>query len=115
MKRTHAHESGRRGGGLPTRFLPPLRKAEGRKTGIERSEGARRRGLLDVLELAAKDDAFLAALTEEGSDALKAFSLTWEEKAALLSGDIRWIEERYGALEPASKRWLLCRLQQERW
>jgi hypothetical protein len=68
-----------------------------------------------VLERAADDPGFIARLTEQGSKALAGFNLTFEEKAALLSGDIRWIEARLGKLDRQLSTWLWCRLQQEIW
>jgi len=54
-------------------------------------------------------------LTEQGSKALAGYNLTFEEKAALLCGDIRWIEARLGKLNKRLSTWLCCRLQQEIW
>jgi hypothetical protein len=73
------------------------------------------RGILDVLERAAKDDDFIAHLTHDGQKALRGYRLTWREEAALLSGDIRWIESHVGELDARQRTWLDCRLQQENW
>jgi hypothetical protein len=70
---------------------------------------------LSVLERAAQDDEFVAQLTHHGQKALQSYDLSWQEKAALLSGDIRWIEARLGKLGPRLRTWLDCRLQQEIW
>ena len=71
--------------------------------------------VLDVLSRAAHDDRFIAQLTHEGSKALKGYSLTWEECAALLSGDMRWLEAYVGKLDGLLGTWPRCRLQQEIW
>lgn len=71
--------------------------------------------LMKVLERAAKDDNFIAQLTYYGSKALQDYNLSSEEKAALLSGDIQWIEGKSGKLDERLRRWLWCRLQQEAW
>jgi hypothetical protein len=71
--------------------------------------------LLGVLEKAADDPDFIARLTYEGSNALREYDLTLEEKAALLRGDIKWIEARTGQLDDRLRTWLWCRLQQEIW
>ena len=71
--------------------------------------------ILRVLDQAADDDGFIAQLTLDGSKALQNYDLTNEEKAALLSGDIRWIEARVGKLDARLRTWLECRLQQEIW
>ena len=71
--------------------------------------------ILDVLDRAASDNHFVAQLTHSGLEALAQYELTWREKAALLSGDIRWIEAHVGKLDARQRRWLECRLQQEMW
>ena len=75
----------------------------------------RRGGVLDVLGRAAVDPSFIARLTDDGEAALADYDLTWREEAALLSGDIRWVELHYGKLDAAQRTWLECRLQQEVW
>ncbi|MDY7078706.1 MAG: hypothetical protein SXV54_17470 [Chloroflexota bacterium] len=71
--------------------------------------------ILRVLDKAADDDSFIAQLTYHGSKALQGYDLTMEEKAALLSGDIGWIEARVGKLDARLRTWLDCRLEQEIW
>ena len=71
--------------------------------------------ILRALTRAAQDDRFIARLTTEGSEALRDYGLTMEAKAALISGDIRWIEARVGKLDAPLSTWLDCRLQQESW
>jgi len=45
----------------------------------------------------------------------ESYDLTSEEKAALSSGDVRWIENYVGKLDKALMTWLKCRLEQEKW
>jgi hypothetical protein len=71
--------------------------------------------VLRVLDKAAGDNQFIAALTHRGSRALDDYHLTSEAKAALLSGDIRWVETHVGKLDKRQQTWLLCRLGQEIW
>jgi len=71
--------------------------------------------ILAVLERAASEPAFIAQLTRMGSEALRGYNLNWHEKAALMSGDINWIEEQVGPLDERLCTWLNCRLQQEQW
>jgi hypothetical protein len=68
-----------------------------------------------VLERAADDNGFIAELTYRGAKALEGYKLTLQAKAALLSGDIRWIEARLGKLNARLRTWLDCRLAQEIW
>jgi len=72
----------------------------------------------DVLELLARasaDDRFLAQLSDDFRFAVRDYDLTEEEKAALASGDIRRIEDHVGPLKPSLRRWLDCRVQQDRY
>ena len=71
--------------------------------------------ILRVLERAAGDNDFIAQLTYRGDEALREYDLSWQEGAALLSGDVRWIEARLGKLGARLRTWLDCRLQQEKW
>jgi len=70
---------------------------------------------LEVLRRAAKDYSFPAQLADDVTRALESYDLTLEEKAALSSGDVRWIENHVGKLDKTSMTWLKCRLEQEEW
>jgi hypothetical protein len=71
--------------------------------------------LISVLARARDDARFMAKLSENPSRALKAYSLTTEAKAALESGDVRWLESRVGTLDEPLRTWLSSRLAQEKW
>jgi predicted molibdopterin-dependent oxidoreductase YjgC len=73
------------------------------------------KAILSVLEKAAKDNAFLAALAENPIKALDSYNLTAEQRAALAAGDIVSIEKWVGPLEERLKVWLKARLAQEKW
>jgi formate transporter len=73
------------------------------------------KALLAVLARARDDSSFLARLAEDPAKALKDYDLTSEEKAALSSGDIRWIESKLGVLDEPLRTWLNVRLTQEKW
>jgi formylmethanofuran dehydrogenase subunit D len=73
------------------------------------------RAVLAVLDRAAQDSAFFARLAENPTEALKEYNLTSEEKAAIASGDIRKIESWVGKLDERLTKWLIARLQQEKW
>ena len=81
----------------------------------ERQDLVHREEVLRVLELAGRDGNFVAELFYAGADALEGYELTGPEKLAILTGDIRWIEEHVGALAPAQRRWLEQRLSAEIW
>ncbi|MDH5696629.1 MAG: Os1348 family NHLP clan protein, partial [Dehalococcoidia bacterium] len=59
-----------------------------------------------MLGKARDDSSFLARLAEDPEQALKGFDLTSEEKAALASGDIQWIESKLGILDEPLRTWL---------
>ena len=69
----------------------------------------------DVLALAARDRAFATSLLAKGSSVLSGYALTPEAKAAIVSGDIAWIEKECGELSPQERRWLERRLEAEIW
>ncbi|GAI92696.1 unnamed protein product, partial [marine sediment metagenome] len=72
--------------------------------------------ILAVLARAADDSEFLARLAENPSEALNEYyTLTQEELAALISGDIKKIESWLGKLDKRHSTWLWCRLNQEKW
>ena len=72
--------------------------------------------ILAVLSRAAEEPQFLSRLADDPHEALKEYyTLTWEERAALASGDIRKIEGWVGKLDKHLATWLWCRLSQERW
>jgi len=73
------------------------------------------KALLAVLSKASNDSDFLARLADNPDQALKGYDLTSEEKAALASGDIRWIESKLGTLDEPLRTWLTARLSQEKW
>jgi len=73
------------------------------------------RAMLVVLAKAKDDNSFLSRLVENPGEALKNFDLTSEERAALASGDIRWIESKLGVLDEPLRTWLYARLAQEKW
>ena len=96
---------------VPTRDLMQLEMAF---TGVLPEQESHSE-ILRVLDRAAEDNGLIAELTHRGSKALEGYKLTLKAKAALLSGDIRWIEARLGKLNARLRTWLDCRLQQEIW
>ena len=75
-----------------------------------------REAILAVLARAADDSEFLARLAANPSETLNEYyTLTHEEMAALVSGDIKKIEGWLGKLDQRHATWLWCRLSQEKW
>ena len=73
------------------------------------------KALISVSARARDDTKFLTKLVDNPNQALKAYNLTPEAKAALGSGDIRWLESRVGTLDEPLRTWLTSRLTQEKW
>ncbi len=71
--------------------------------------------VLEVLDRASKDNAFLAALANNPAGVLGNYDLTPEHRSALSSGDISSIEKWVGPMEPRLRKWLSHRLAQEQW
>lgn len=69
----------------------------------------------EVLRLAARDHNFGASLLTKGSCVLSGYALTSEAKAAIVSGDIVWIEKKCGELSAEERTWLEGRLEAEIW
>ncbi len=74
-----------------------------------------RNTLLNVLNRASLDETFRTALLFCGANVLEEYELTGQEKAALVNGDIKWIEKNICHLTPDQKSWLLHRLEAEIW
>jgi len=83
--------------------------------GDDRPAPIEKETVLEVLRQAQKDPQFGRRLLEEGSRILAGVSLRAATQAAIVSGDIAWIEKQFGPLGPGERQWLLQRLQAERW
>ena len=69
----------------------------------------------EVLRRAHEDSDFGASLLINGSRVLSGYALSSETKAAVVSGDIAWIEKEYGELSAEERDWLERRLGAEIW
>ncbi len=69
----------------------------------------------EVLQRASADPSFGSRLLSEGSRVLSGLVLSPEAEAAIVSGDIAWIESRCGELSPEERDWLERRLEAEIW
>jgi hypothetical protein len=52
---------------------------------------------------------------EIGSEALKGYHLSSEAKAAIVSGDLRWINQNVGELTQKQLMFIYKRLEREAW
>ncbi|MFC2006653.1 Os1348 family NHLP clan protein [Chloroflexota bacterium] len=94
----------------------PLRISEKIKRTTQKEKLKGKEVILAVLARAADDSKFLAQLSDDPAKALiEYYTLTYEELAALASGDIKKIESWCGKLDKRHATWLWCRLSQEKW
>jgi len=63
-----------------------------------------------VLAKAGKDDTFFTRLAQEPDDILKDYDLNPEERAALSTGDIKWLESRASVLDDPLGTWVTLKL-----
>jgi DNA-binding NtrC family response regulator len=74
-----------------------------------------KREVTDILNRAADDNKFWTSLMNNGSEALKTYSLSSEAKAAVQSGDLGWINQNIGELTQKQLRFIYKRLESEAW
>lgn len=74
-----------------------------------------REEVIRVLERASQDQEFWRELMENGSEALKEYRLSWNAKAAILSGDLNWIKKNIGELTEEQLMFIYNRLEREAW
>jgi formate dehydrogenase (NADP+) alpha subunit len=71
------------------------------------------KAILTVLERAAEDNKFLAALAENPAGVLDFYDLTVEHRKALIGGDVASLEKWVGPLDERLHAWLRVRIKQE--
>jgi len=74
-----------------------------------------KRQVIEVLNRTADDEDFWTNLMENGSLALDAYTLSDEAKAAITSGDLRWINQNIGELTQKQLMFIYTRLEREAW
>jgi DNA-binding NtrC family response regulator len=74
-----------------------------------------KREVLSVLNRTAEDASFWTDLMENGSDALSSYRLSSEAKAAIVSGDLRWLNAHIGELTQKQLQFIYKRLEREAW
>jgi len=74
-----------------------------------------KREVLGVLSRTAEDTDFWSDLMEHGSMALANYPLSSEAKAAIASGDLKWINENVGELTQKQLMFIYKRLEREAW
>lgn len=90
-------------------------EASVRKAVTEEEKLIQKREVIRALNRTSEDSRFWNALMEFGSAALEEFQLSNEAKAAIVSGDLRWINEHVGELTQKQLMFIYKRLEREAW
>jgi DNA-binding response OmpR family regulator len=85
------------------------------KAQTEEEKLIQKREVLGVLSRTAEDADFWGDLMENGSLALANYPLSSEAKAAITSGDLKWINENVGELTQKQLMFIYKRLEREAW
>ncbi len=85
------------------------------EAGGEKGRLIQKREVINVLNRTAEDRAFWRDLTENGSVALEGYQLSDRAKAAVISGDLKWINENVGQLTQKQLMFIHSRLEREAW
>ena len=90
------------------------------KTDIKKAETKeqrliQKREVAQVLNRTVEDSDFWRDLMENGSMALEGYHLSSEAKAAIVSGDLKWINENVGELTQKQLMFIYKRLEREAW
>jgi DNA-binding NtrC family response regulator len=91
----------------PEQLLEAVSRALGISKEVEEQGLIHREEVSKVLNRAESDDDFFMKLLEHSVDALDEYDLTKAEKLAIVTGDVRWIEEQLGRLTRAQRRMLI--------
>ena len=86
-----------------------------KKAETEEEKLIQKREVLGVLSRTAEDTDFWADLMKNGSLALADYKLSGEAKAAIASGDLKWINENVGELTQKQLMFIYKRLEREAW
>jgi DNA-binding response OmpR family regulator len=81
----------------------------------QRERLIQREEVLRVLDRAYQNQDFWQALMEMGSEALEEYQLNSKAKAAILSGDLNWIQKNIGKLSEEQSTFIQKRLEREAW
>jgi len=91
----------------PEELLEAVARALGMAPEAEEQALIHKEEMAKVLERAESDDEFFAKLLETSVDALDEYDLTKAEKLAIVTGDVRWIEDQIGRLTRGQRRMLV--------
>lgn len=81
----------------------------------EKERLIQKREVIRVLDRTAEDEGFWRDLMEMPQEALKGYNLSSEARAAIASGDLKWINEHVGELTQKQLSFIYNRLEREAW
>jgi len=82
---------------------------------IEKERLIQKREVIRVLNRTSEDEMFWRELMEMPHEALEGYHLSSEAKAAIASGDLKWINEHVGELTQKQLMFVHRRLEREAW
>jgi len=85
------------------------------KPATEEERIIQKREVIQVMNRTWEDQAFWMDLMEHGSGALDGYRLSSDAKAAITSGDLKWINENVGELTQKQLMFIYKRLEREAW
>jgi len=91
------------------------RPARVKKAETETEKLIQKRAVIQVLNRTIDDTVFWKDLMENGSIALGEYPLSSEAKAAISSGDLKWINKNIGELTQKQLMFIYKRLEREAW
>jgi ActR/RegA family two-component response regulator len=86
-----------------------------KETKTDEEKLIQKREVIQALNRTADDRDFWVDLMKNGSEALKGYNLSNEAKAAIVSGDLKWINENVGELTQKQLMFIYKRLEREAW
>jgi DNA-binding response OmpR family regulator len=90
-------------------------KTKIKKAATEEERLIQKREVLQILNRTAEDSDFWKDLMENRSIALEGYQLSNEAKAAIFSGDLKWINANVGELTQKQLMFIYKRLEREAW
>jgi len=95
--------------------LAKMEESALRKKAPRQDPSIEKREVLKVLNRTSEDLWFSNLLMEQGSSALDQYTLSSQAKAAITSGNLRWINENIGELNQKQLMFVYRRLEKEAW
>ena len=95
--------------------LQKMEKAASQRLDSAMDPSIEKREVLKVLNRTSQDPWFSNAIMEQGGKALSQYTLSSSAKAAISSGDLRWINENIGELTQKQLMFIYKRLEMEAW